>query len=113
MRAAVPLLGGCVALSMWANQPNQAMSTPPAVSYRVRGNDIPATNDQAQNYCAQYGRAAQDRGDEDADGGEVAVFTCDGDRVGAPSATPAVPSGSSTPPDAVGPPTLVAPAPSR
>jgi hypothetical protein len=113
MRAALPLLVGCVALVMWANQPNQVISTPPTVSYRVQGNDIPATNDQAQNYCAQYGRAAQYRGDEDADEGEVAVFTCDGERVGALRPTPAAPSGSTTPPDGVGPPTLVAPAPPR
>jgi hypothetical protein len=102
MRAVFLLLGaGTLLAGCSPGPPQQAQSSPPSIAYRVPGNDAAATNEQAQNYCAHYGHAAQYRGDEpDSSGGEVAVYTCDGAPAspGAAATPPAISSGSSTPP---------------
>jgi hypothetical protein len=100
MRAALPLLAACAALAACANQPRQVNATPPSVSYQVPHNNVAATNAEAQNYCAQYGRAAQYQGVEAAATGTVAVYTCDGTPIsGTVGAIPSGGSGSSVPPD--------------
>ncbi len=109
MRATAVLFVACTALAPRASQADRVSSPPPSVSLRVSGNDIPATNEDAQNYCARYGRAAQYRGVQNAVEGEVAVYTCDGAPVSALNVTPAPSSGSSVPPGTVG----GAPAPPR
>jgi rare lipoprotein A (peptidoglycan hydrolase) len=75
MRATSVLFVVGAALAGGASQADRASSTPPSVSVRVSGNDVPATNEQAQNYCARYGRAAQYRGVQDDAEGEVAYST--------------------------------------
>jgi hypothetical protein len=114
MRATLPLWLGCAAaLAACTSQPNRVSSTPPSVSYRVSSNNVADTNDEAQNYCAQYGRAAQYRGVENAANGAVAVYTCDGTQTGALSEAPAAPAGSTVPPATVGAPRVIAPAPTQ
>lgn len=100
MRAALlPLAAGAL-LAACSSGAREASSSPPTVSYRVPGNDAAQTNDQAQNYCARYGHAAQYRGVAAGEGGDVAVYTCDGAPVAPSAATaaPVTPSGSTVPP---------------
>jgi hypothetical protein len=87
----LPLLAACATLAACSRQPGRVDSTPPSVTYRILNNDIAATNMEAQDYCAQYGRAATYRGVREAARGIVAVYTCDG----GPGwcETPAAPSG--------------------
>jgi hypothetical protein len=103
MRVALPLLVSCAALAACTSQPYPVNSTPPSISYRIPNNNVAATNAEAQNYCAQYGRAATYRGVQEATGGTVAVYTCDGGQVGALT-------GSTVPPSAVAPPAVTPPA---
>jgi hypothetical protein len=102
MRATLVLFVVGAALAGGASQADRASATPPSVSVRVSGNDVPATNEEAQNYCARYGRTAQYRGVQDAAEGEVAFYTCDGAPVSALNATPAPSSGSSVAPGRAG-----------
>jgi hypothetical protein len=102
MRANLVLFAACAALAPGASQADRVGATPPSLSLRVSGNDVPATNEEAQNYCARYGRAAQYRGVQDAAEGEVAVYTCDGAPASALNATPAPSSGSTIPPGTAG-----------
>lgn len=93
MRAALPLLAACAVLAACSNMGQQATSSPPSVSYQVTGNDVSQTNARAQNYCAQYGRAARYAGIRTTSSGNVAVYTCSG----APGSVSAVtPSAGST-----------------
>ncbi len=78
MRIALPLLAACAAVTACSSQPNRVNSTPPSVSCRIPNNNVAATNAEAQNYCARYGRAATYRGVQEATGGTIAVYTCDG-----------------------------------
>jgi hypothetical protein len=98
MRAALAPLVACAALAAGASEADRVSSTPPSVSLRVSGNDVPATNEEAQNYCARYGHAAQYRGVQGVAEGEVAVYTCDGAPASALNGTPAPSSGSTVPP---------------
>ena len=95
MRFIFPLLA-CALLAACGG-PREATSTPPTVSYQVRGNDVSQTNVQAQNYCARYSRAAVFQGVQASPSGNVAVYSCEGP---AASAAPAPLAGST-----VGPPT--------
>jgi hypothetical protein len=97
MRALLPLIAAAAALAACSTQPNRVMSTPPTVSYRIPGNNVAATNAEAQNYCAQYGHAAQYQGVQAGSGGNVAVYSCDGG---------ATAEGSSLPPVAAPPPAV-------
>jgi hypothetical protein len=85
MRAAVPLVAACALVGGCAAGPEPVNSTPPSVSYQVPGNNVAATNAQAQNYCTQYGHAAQFRGVQP---GNLAVYTCDGVAVSNTAAPP-------------------------
>ncbi len=91
MRLALPLFAASLALAGCAGQSEPVASAPPSVSYRVPGNNVAATNAEAQNYCATYGQAAQYQGVREAPGGAVAVYTCDG-------GSKAAVSGGSVPP---------------
>jgi hypothetical protein len=102
MRAALAPLVACAAVAAGPSQADRVSSTPPSVSLRVSGNDVPATNEEAQNYCGRYGRAAQYRGVQEAAEGEVAVYTCDGAPASALNGTPAPSSGSTVPPGTAG-----------
>ena len=113
MRAALPLLGACAVLAACSNMGQQASSSPPSVSYQVTGNNVSQTNARAQNYCAQYGRAAQYQGVRAMSSGNVAVYTCSGAAGSASTVPPS--SGSTVAPvtgayAAPGPPTALAPA---
>jgi hypothetical protein len=100
MRITLPLLATCAVLAA-CSDPREVASTPPTVSYQVRGDDISQTNVQAQNYCARYGRSALFQGVQSSPSGNVAVYSCNGAGVSAaPSAAPL--SGSTVAP---GPPT--------
>ncbi|HWI27411.1 MAG TPA: hypothetical protein VN668_10620 [Stellaceae bacterium] len=104
MRLALPLLAAaCATLAACAGSPQPVSSAPPSVSYRVPNNDAAATSAEAQNYCAQYGHAAQYRGTEAAPEGEVAVYTCDGVPQGTVGSTVPPAEGSSVPPGALAP----------
>jgi hypothetical protein len=62
MRAASSLLAAYPALAACASQPNRVNSTPPSsVSHLMPDNNVAATSDEAQNYCAQWGRGTQYR----------------------------------------------------
>ncbi len=78
MRAAFPLLAACALLAACSTGSRQVSSTPPTVSYQVSGNDVSQTAVRAQNYCAQYGRAAQYQGLQATSSGNVAVYACSG-----------------------------------
>lgn len=96
MRLALPLVtAACAALAACGGAPQTVSASPPSVSYRVPNNDAAATSAEAQNYCAQYGRAAQYRGTEAAPEGEVAVYTCDGAPQGTVGSTVPPAEGSS------------------
>ena len=92
MRAAVPLLAACALLAGCAAGSAPVNSTPPSVSYQIPGNNVSATNAQAQNYCTQYGRAAQFQG---VSPGNLAVYTCDGAPQGTVGSTVPPAEGSS------------------
>jgi len=110
MRAVLPLLTACAVLAACSSAQRPVSSAPPSVSYQVVGNNVAATNAQAQNYCAQYGHAAQYRGVEAVASGTAAVYTCDGPTLGAVGALPpGAAAGSTQPPGTVGPPTALAP----
>jgi hypothetical protein len=110
MRLALPLMAAaCAGLAGCAGTPRPVTSAPPSVSYRVPHNDAAATSAEAQNYCAQYGHAAQYRGIEAAQGGEVAVYTCDGTPEGTVGSSAAPAEGSSVPPAGVPAPGMTAP----
>lgn len=101
MRAVFPLLAACAALAACSTGSRQVNTAPPSVSYQVTGNGLARTNAEAQNYCAQYGHAAQYRGVQPSSSGNVAVYTCDGAATGGSvTATPPPPQGSSAPPAA-------------
>jgi hypothetical protein len=96
MRAAVPLLAVCALVAGCAAGTEPINPTPPSVSYQVPGNNVAATNAEAQNYCLQYGHAAQFRG---VNTGDLAVYTCDGAPVsGVAAVPPSYGYGSSVPP---------------
>lgn len=106
--AALPVLAACAALAACAGQPNEVSSSPPTVSYQIPGNNAAATNAEAQNHCAQYGRGAQYRGTQATEAGEVAVYSCDGPTASSMSAAPVPLSGSTLPPGAAAAPPLCA-----
>ena len=90
MRFTFPLLA-CALLAACGGS-REVTSTPPTVSYQVRGNDVSQTNVQAQNYCARYDRAAIFQGVQPGASGNVAVYSCEGP---AASTAPAPLAGSS------------------
>ncbi|HEV2550384.1 MAG TPA: hypothetical protein VGU20_23935 [Stellaceae bacterium] len=96
MRFTFPLLA-CALLAACGGS-REVTSTPPTVSYQVRGNDVSQTNVQAQNYCARYDRAAIFQGVQPSSSGNLAVYSCEGP---AASATAPAPLAGTT----VGPPT--------
>lgn len=79
MRALLPLIAAAAALAACSSEPNTVASTPPpVVSYRIPGNNVAATDAEAQNYCAQYSRTAQYQGVQAGANGNVAVYSCNG-----------------------------------
>jgi hypothetical protein len=56
--------------------PPEVSSSPPAVSYRVTGNDLGQAGANAERYCRQYGSSARFQGIETTASGNVAVYTC-------------------------------------
>jgi hypothetical protein len=98
MRFTFPLLA-CALLAACGGS-REVTSTPPTVSYQVRGNDVSQTNVQAQNYCARYSRAAVFQGVQPSPSGNVAVYSCEGPA--ARAVAPAPLAGSTVAP---GPPT--------
>jgi hypothetical protein len=113
LRTASSLLAACAALAACSSQPNQVNSTPPSsVSYLMPDNNVAATSDEAQNYCAQWSRGAQYRGVQATAVGEVAVYTCDGTQAGALRGTSGnLSSRSTVAPSTVDAPAVIAPAP--
>jgi len=75
MRRALPLL---LLAALLAGCAGGAPEVPPSVSYRVPGNNVAITAEEAQNYCVQFDRAARYQGLQQTPAGMVAVYTCDG-----------------------------------
>lgn len=97
MRAFLPLIAAAAAVAACSSQPNQVRSTPPTVSYSIPGNNVAATNAEAQNYCAQYGRSARYQGVQAGTNGNVAVYSCNGARAEGSSEPPTVAAPATTP----------------
>jgi hypothetical protein len=112
MRVVFPLLAACAVLSACSSKP-PVQSGPPSISYQVNSDDLAPANVQAQNFCRQYGHAAQFQGFKSTTAGNTAVYTCDGPVPGPSSGKPSSLSGSTgaPPPPAAapGPPTSLSP----
>lgn len=67
------LVGG---LAACATGPSVVDSTPPAISYRVNGNDMQEAGIKADRYCHQYGRRAELDSVNRAAADGVAVYRC-------------------------------------
>lgn len=61
-----------------ANEPTPVDLSPPAISYRLNGDDVAAANVKATDYCGQYGLAPQLQAVEPRGSGKVAHYTCAG-----------------------------------
>jgi hypothetical protein len=71
---ALVLVGGLAACT---TGPSVVDATPPAVSYRVTGNDMHEAGIKAERYCNQYGRRAElDTVNRTDVSGGVAVYRC-------------------------------------
>jgi hypothetical protein len=89
MRYVLPLIAVAGALAACSNSPHQVAASPPAVSYRVNGNDMAQTNATADQYCQRYGMAAQLQSLQRDSSGNVATYVCGGSGTAyAPPSTP-------------------------
>lgn len=65
------------------NEPTVIDSSPPAISYRLSGDNVAAANAQASDYCGQYGLSANLQSVEPDGSGKVAHYICVGGASGA------------------------------
>jgi hypothetical protein len=64
------VLAGC------ASEPRVVNSTPPGVSYRFSGDNVASANQQANRYCAQYGKRAMLQNVTRGTSDNIAVYQC-------------------------------------